>query len=212
MRKWMCAVAVAGLLAGAGCVSSSSDAQRKVSEQKRTYLLEADVSAVTAREARFGEAKLRSFRGLAPFGSANVVVRRASGETVLDFYNAWVAAPHELARVQVARYLERAGLFRAVHDAASGTLAPLGIEGSVCELCLDCRGEVPTAVVTLRLVLLDERTTAFTVLGSAEGSGRVEYDAAREDGIPRAFNAALTMALDALARELAELDVPDLAK
>ena len=203
MSKWgfvCCAVALLGGL-GAGCVSSSSDAQKKVMEQKRTYLLEAGAPATTATQARFGEVKVRAFRSLPPFNAANIVVRRANGEAVLDFYNAWVAPPHELIRVQATKYLEKAGLFGAVYDAASGTLAPLGLEGTVCELFLDCRGEKPAAVVTLRLVVLDERTPEFTVLHSAEGGGRADYDPER-GGLAPAFNAALTQALDALAKEL----------
>jgi len=105
--------------------------------------LEAGAPAATDQQARFGEAKMRGFKGLPPFNSANIVVKRANGETVLDFYNAWVAPPHDLIRVQATRHLERTGLFRAVHDAASGTLVPLGLEGTVCELFLDCRGGGP---------------------------------------------------------------------
>ena len=202
MSKWVGAVAVVGLLAmGVGC-TSTADAQRRAAEQKRTYLLEADTSAVAARAARFDAVKVRAFRSLPPFNTASLVVRRGNGETVLDFYTAWVAAPHELARVQVTRYLERVGLFRAVYDASSGALPPLGLEGTVCELFLDCRGAVPEAVVTLRLVVLDERATEFTVVGAAERTARVGCDAAREDGIAVAFNAALTQALGAVVEAL----------
>ncbi|MCL1921383.1 MAG: hypothetical protein FWG50_09965 [Kiritimatiellaeota bacterium] len=205
MSGWVSGIAVAVVLGalGVGC-SSSADIQRKAAEQKRTWLLEADTSAVAARAARFDEIKMRAFRGLPPFNTASLVVKRANGETVLDFYNAWVAAPHEMARVQAARYLEKTGLFRAVHDGASGALPPLGLEGTLCELFLDCRGARPEAVVTLRLVVLDERAPSFTVVCSAERTARAVYDAAREDGIADAFTAALTLALDALAQELRE--------
>jgi len=189
---------------GPGCVSSSSDAQRQAVEQKRTYLLEAGIPTATAAQARFDAVKVRAFRGLPPFNSTSLVVKRANGETVLDFYNAWVAVPHDLVRVQATRYLERAGLFRAVHDASSGTSAPLGLEGTVCELFLDCRSGQPTAVVTLRLTLLDERATGFTALRAAEKTARASYDPAREDGIALAFNTALTRALEALVQEMGE--------
>ena len=205
MREWVRVVwvfAALGML-GAGCVSvPSGDDQRAAAEQKRTYLPEAEMPAAAAGQARFGEVKVRAFRGLPPFNAASFVVKRANGETVLDFYNAWVGPPHELIRVQAARYLERAGLFGAVYDAGSGTSAPLGLEGTVCELFLDCRGEKPAAVVTLRLVVLDEQSPTFTVLCSAEKTGRAACDAEGRDGIARAFNAALTQALAALVQEL----------
>ena len=208
MNKWVsvfgAGMIAVGVLSG-GC-TSSSDIQRRVAEQKRTYLLEADTAAVAVQPVRFGEVKIRTFRSLPPFNSPGLVVKRANGETVLDFYTAWIAAPHELVRVQAARYLEKAGLFRAVHDTASGTLPSLGLEGTVCELFLDCRGEKPEAVVTLRLVVLDERTPGFTVLCTAEETARAEYDPAREDGIAQAFNSALTQVLGALARELGSGD------
>jgi len=179
---------------GAGCVSSS-DAQRKAAEQKRTWLLEAEMPAAKG-PARWSDGiKVRAFRSQPPFHAPNIVVKRANGETVLDFYNAWVAPPHDLVRVQAVRYFEASGLFPAVYDSTSGTLPPLGLEGTVCELFLDCRGERPEAVVTLRLVVLDERTPQFTVLCSAEATGRAAYDAEAPDGIARAFNAALTHAL-----------------
>ena len=203
MRKvnlFFCTVTVLGGL-GMGC-ASSSDVQRKATEQKRTWLLEADTSAVKVQPARFAEIKVRTFRSLPPFNASSIVVKRANGEAVLDFYNAWVAPPHELIRVQAVRYLEQEGLFEAVYDATSGTLAPLGLEGTVCELFLDCRGEKPAAVVTLRLVVLSELLPEFAVLCVAEKTGRAEYDV--EEGIARAFNAALTQALDAAVRELRE--------
>ena len=205
MVKWVMGIGVAVMLGmlGPGC-SSSSGVQRQAVEQKRTYLLEAGMPAATAAHARFGAVKVRAFRGLPPFNSASLVVKRANGETVLDFYNAWVAPPHDLVRVQATRYLERAGLFSAVYDAASGTLASVGLEGSVCELYLDCRGEKPAAVITLRLMLLDERSADFTVLCASEKSARADYDPSREDGIAHAFNAALTKALEAIAAELGE--------
>ena len=208
MSKWGRGFGVAALVVGVLCggCTSSSDIQRRAAEQKRTYLLEADTSAVAAQEARFDEVKIRAFRSLPPFNSPSLVVKRANGEAVLDFYTAWIVPPHELVRVQTVRYLEQAGLFRAIHDAASGSLPPLGLEGTVCELFLDCRGEKPEAVVTLRLVVLDERAPGFTVLGVAEKTARAGYDPAREDGIALAFNSALTQALGALAQELGSPD------
>jgi len=203
MVKWVMGIGVAVMLGmlGPGC-SSSSGVQRQAVEQKRTYLLEAGMPAAVAAQARFDAVKVRTFRGMPPFSSTSLVVKRANGETVLDFYNTWVAPPHELVRVQATRYLERTGLFSAVYDATSGTAAPIGLEGTVCELFLDCRGEKPMAVVTLRLVLLDERSAEFTVLASAEKTARAIYDPTREDGIAHAFNAALTHALGELAQGL----------
>jgi len=208
MIKWVMGIRMVGVsvmlgMLGPGC-TSSSDAQRQAVEQKRTYLLDADMPSVKAAQARFGVVKVRPFRGLPPFNSTSLVVKRANGETVLDFYNAWVAPPHDLVRVQATRYLEQAGLFRAVYDASSGTATSIGLEGTVCELFLDCRGEKPAAVVTLRLVLLDERSTEFTVLCTAEKTARADYDPAREDSIAHAFNTALTHVLNALAQELGE--------
>jgi len=206
MWKWVCGVGVVAMLGvlGPGCVGSSSDAQRQAVEQKRTYLLEAGMPAAKTAHARFDVVKVRAFRGMPPFNSTSLVVKRANGETVLDFYNAWVAPPHELVRVQATRYLEQTGLFRAVYDATSGTVASIGLEGTVCELFLDCRSEKPAAVVTLRLALLDERSTEFAVLCAAEKTARADYDPTREDGIAQAFNTALTHALEALAKELGE--------
>ena len=210
MSQWMrgaCVAATLGMLgAGAGCLSSSSDAQRKMAEQKRTWLLEADVSAVETRPPKFAEMKIRAFRALPPFNAAGIVVKRANGEAAVDFYNAWVAPPHDLIRVQAMRYLEQTGLFSAVYDTASGTQTPLGLEGTMCELFLDCRDENrPVAAVTLRLVLLDESSPVFTVLGSAEATARAAYNPGAADGIARAFNTALTQALAALAQNLAGL-------
>ena len=212
MSKWIrrvYGVATLGMLwgLGAGCVSSPSEAQRKVVEQKRTWLLEADTSAVVAHPVRFGGVKIRAFRSLPPFHATSLVVKRANGEAVWDFYNAWIAPPHDLIRVQTARYLEKEGLFEGVYNMEEGTLPPLGLEGTVCELFLDCRGEQPAAVVTLRLMVLMEHSPIFEVLCSAEATARAAY--VPEEGLAHAFSAALTQALEEIVRTLraAELGV-----
>jgi ABC-type uncharacterized transport system auxiliary subunit len=204
----MCVVVALGMLGmGAGC-TSSSDSQRRAVEQKRTYLLEVNMPAEKIQPAQFSEIKVRAFKSLPPFNSLNIVVKRANGETVMDFYNSWIAPPHDLVRVQTTRYLEKIGLFNAVYDSASGTVTSLGLEGMVSELFLDFRGEKPAAVVTLRLVVLDERAPDFTVLWSAEKTGRAEYDAEGRDVIIRAFAAALTQVLEMLALELWKAPLP----
>jgi len=192
---------MAGLLA-AGCLGGRH-AQRQALAQKRTFVPLAGAAKPLAPVPRAAAVKVRAFRALPPFDARAFIVRRPGGEFAADFYNGWLAAPHELIRVQATRYLEASGLFAAVYDSASGTVAPLGLEGLVTELYLDHSGDAPAAVVTLRLLVLDERTPSFTVLATHEAQARVAYTPSAPAAASEAFCQALTQTLEALAAALA---------
>ncbi|HQL50231.1 MAG TPA: hypothetical protein PLR91_03465 [Kiritimatiellia bacterium] len=195
------ALLMAGLLA-AGCLGGRH-AQRQALAQKRTFVPLAGAAKPLAPAPRAAAVKVRAFRALPPFDARAFIVRRPGGEFAADFYNGWLAAPHELIRVQATRYLEASGLFAAVYDSASGTVAPLGLEGLVTELYLDHSGDAPAAVVTLRLLVLDERTPSFTVLATHEAQARVAYTPGAPAAASEAFGQALTQTLEALAAALA---------
>jgi ABC-type uncharacterized transport system auxiliary subunit len=202
-----CLIAAVGLALLSGCFGGAS-AQRQARAQKRTFVPLAAAVNPVAPSPGFAPVKIRAFRALPPFDARTFIVRRAGGEFAADYYNGWLAAPHELIRAQVARYLEEAGLFAAVYDSSSGTIAPLGLEGVVSELYLDASGDAPAAVVTLRLLVLDERTSAFTVLATCERSVRAAFDPADPTAASQAFGRALTQALEALAAALARAPLP----
>ena len=189
----------------AGCFGSPRT-QQLAAAQKRTFVPVA--APASPQTARFAALKVRTFRALPPFDARSFVVRRPGGEYLCDFYNTWIAPPSDLIRVQAARYLEESRLFAAVYDASSGTLPPLSLEGVVSDLYLDFSGEKPAAVVTLRLLILDERAPAFTVLFSAEKSGRAAFDAHDKAAPAQAFGQALTQALEALTQALAASSLP----
>lgn len=194
-----------------GCLGGKG-AQVQAAAQKRTYVPVASAAQPVTPAPGFAAVKIRPFRALSPFDAQAFIVRRAGGEFAADFYNGWIVAPHELVRVQAQRYLEESGLFAAVYDADSGTLAPLSVEGVVSELYLDYTGAEPAAVVTLRLLVLDERASDFTVLFSAEKSARVTFKAEDKSAPAQAFGAALTQTLDALARALASAPLSKTAR
>lgn len=185
-----------------GCVSSLSHAQRTAGQQKRTYLIEAAPAVSRSAVPLFGAVKIGRFSALPPFDSTCFVVRRPSGETVLDFYNGWIAAPHDLLRTQTSRYLEQTGLFEAVYDASSGTLPSFSVEGTLCDCFLDYRGQQPAAQITMRLLLLDERAPAFTVLCAVEKTGRSPLEGEGSEAAAKAFDRALTETLSALSQTL----------
>ena len=189
----------------AGCFGSPRT-QQLAAAQKRTFVPVA--APASPQPTRFAALKVRTFRALPPFDAHTFIVRRPGGEFAGDFYNSWIAPPNDLIRVQTARYLEESRLFSAVYDASSGTLPPLGLEGVVSELYLDFTGEKPAAVVTLRLLVLDERAAAFTVLFSAEKSGRAEFAVPDKAAPSQAFGQALTQALEALTQALAAAALP----
>jgi ABC-type uncharacterized transport system auxiliary subunit len=190
-----------------GCFGGTS-AQVQALAQKRTFVPVAAAPKPAAAPPGFAAVKVRPFRALPPFDARTFIVRRQGGEFAADYYNGWLAAPHELIRVQAARYLEAAGLFAAVYDSASGTVAPLGLEGVVSELYLDATGGTAAAVVTLRLLVLDERAPAFTVLYTREESARVPVASPSASAASQAFGQALTQALEAQAAALAQAALP----
>lgn len=189
-----------GLLLLTGCISS--DAQRHAVTQKKSYALEAAAPASVATTPRFGHLKILSFKSQPPYESNSLIVKRANGETVMDYYTTWIAAPHELIRVQSMNYLRGSGLFKAVYDSTSGSLAQAGLEGTIEQIALDVRAEKPMAVITLRFTIIDETTTDFTMLWSSEATGQAEVEASGPLAMTAAFNQALTKALEQLTREL----------
>ena len=194
-------------LIAAGCLGTSG-AQQQAAARKRAFTLEAAPATRLCQSPRFSALKIRSCRALPPFDARTFLVKRAAGEMAEDHYNGWIAAPQDLLRAQLARRLEQTGLFASVCDAQAAASVPLGLEAIVGELCLDFSKGAPAAAVTLRLLVLDERSPDFTLLFSAERSGRATFDAADPSAPAPAFGRALSDALDALAQDLAAAPLP----
>ena len=183
-----------------GCISS--DAQLVAVHQKHSYALQAAMPSKPLAAPRFGNLKMLSFNSQPPFDAGNLIVKRANGETVSDYYSTWIAAPHELIRVQAMNFLRKSGLFKAVYDSSSGALAPMGLEGTVEEILLDFRKERPMAIITLRLSIVDETAPAFTLLWSDEATGSAPLESSDPADLIAAFDKALTQSLSKLTREL----------
>ncbi len=183
-----------------GCISS--DAQLLAVNQKRCYALQASLPAKPVPKPLFNNLKMLSFNSQPPFDTGNLIVKRANGETVMDYYTSWIASPHELIRVQSMHYLRKTGLFKAVYDSSSGALAPMGLEGTVEEILLDFRKERPMAIITLRLSIVDETAPSFTLLWSDEATGSAPLESSAPSDIITAFDKALTQSLSKLSREL----------
>jgi ABC-type uncharacterized transport system auxiliary subunit len=190
---------LACLAFASGCFGLKQ-AQQQASAQKRTFMPEAAPAVLQA--TRFAALKIGSFRALPPYDGRTFIIRRAGGEAVSDFYNGWIAQPNDLIRSETARYLEQTHLFAAVYDASSSTLPPLALEGVVNELYLDFKGPKPAAVVSLRLLIIDQKASSFTVLFSAEKHGRAEFDPADKQGPAQAFGQALTLVLSEFSQTL----------
>jgi ABC-type uncharacterized transport system auxiliary subunit len=206
MKTLACVMLVfAGLLAG--CVGGKA-AQSQALAQKRTFVPQAGAAQPVAPSPGFAAVKVRPFRALPPFDARTFIVRRAGGEYAADFYNGWLVAPQELIRVQAARYLEASRLFAAVYDPGCGTVAPLGLEGVVSGLYLDYSGDAPAAVVSLRLLVLEERSSTLNVVFTSEKQARVALAAQDDTAAAQAFSQALTQVLEALAKELAQAPLP----
>lgn len=207
MKTPICVILCATGLLLTGCLARRG-VQMQALAQKRTFAPIAAPASRVAAAPVFPAIKLRPFRALPPFDVRTFIVRRAGGEFAADFYNGWIVAPQDLIRVQTQRYLEEAGLFAAVYDVSSGTLARLSAEGIVSELFLDYTGEKPAAVVTLRLLVLDEHASDFTVLFTAEKSARVTFETADKIAPSKAFGAALTQTLELLTQALTAAPLP----
>ena len=156
------------VLAGSSGCLGGARAHQIADRQKRSFLLEASAAQPLAPAPRFGAALLRSLRVQPPFDARTFLIRRGQNEFAADFYHGWIAPPAVLIRSQTARYLRETGLFGTVFDQPGGTRVPLGLECIVSDLYLDHSGEQPAAVVAMRVLVLDERTTDFTVLFTCE--------------------------------------------
>ena len=188
-----------------GCISS--DSQLIAVSQKKSYALQANLPAKPVETPRFSNLKMLSFNSQPPFDTGNLIVKRANGETVMDYYTSWIASPHELIRVQSMNYLRKSGLFKSVYDSSSGVLAPMGLEGTVEQILLDFRKERPMAVITLRFTLVDETAADFTMLWSGEATGSSPLESSDSSNIAASFDVALTQALSKLTTELKTLQI-----
>lgn len=206
MKNSVCLLRIPALaLLLTGCLNAPR-AHQQAAKQKRAFAPMAAPAAALA--PRFSALKISTFRTLPPFDSHSFIVQRPGCEFACDFYNTWIASPNDLIRAQTARYLEESRLFSAVYDSSSGTRPSLSLEGVVEELYLDFTGKKPAAVVTLRLMILNDRSPTFATLFSAEKSGRAEFDPLAKTGAAQAFGAALTQALAALVQALDATPLP----
>ena len=110
LRVTMILLASSVLLAG--CLGSGGrSAQREARAQKRPFMPLAGEAGPLASAPRAAAVKMRGFRVQPPFDVRHFIVRRPGGEFAADYYNGWLAAPHELIRVQATRYIEASEAF-----------------------------------------------------------------------------------------------------
>ena len=190
-----------------GCLGGKN-AQQRAATLKRTFIPMAAHAQAVKPSPDFAPVKIRTFRVMPPFDGHDFLVRRAGGEFVTDYYNGWVASPGDLIRVQATRYLQDANVFTAVYDAGCGVRSPLGIEGIVEELYLDYSGETPAAVISLRLLVMDERSPELNVLFSTTAQGRMDLSTSDKKNPEDAFGRALTAALTQVTQALTQADLP----
>lgn len=198
-----CCALLAMLALTAGCVSL-----KKSYPQKRYYLLHAARPGQAPPAADGAALKVRRF-GVSPaFAGRELVYRTGELTYESDFYNQFFSTPGHLVTEGARRWLAASGLFGHVVDSASRLEARYVLEGMVVVLYGDYREkEAPRAVLGVQFLLLDDAPSAPEVVFQREYSAKQPLKGTSADALVEGWAQALRSVLEALERDLRQLDL-----
>lgn len=130
-----------------------------------------------------------------------------TGDTLYedDFYNVFYTQPGTQVRSAIREWLERAGIFNAVVDAAQPAEPDWLLEGQVWRLYGDFRDPAaPRAVIDIELALLDARSPRLEAVLHERYSREVMLSRAAAPDLVEAWNAGMTSILEELEADLRE--------
>ena len=195
LRAAMAALLLAVL---AGCSLS------RPSPVKQAYLLQATAPVAAASAPRPATLKVGSIAVAAPFRGKSMVYRESDLKYESDFYNEFFVSPSAMLTEGIATWLAAAGVFKEVLPASANADGNFVLEGFVSELYGDYRGAAaPTAVLTAKFFLIDNRVLSGVPVWQTELKQRVALSGRNPDGLATGLNVAWSAMLVDLAQQLA---------
>jgi ABC-type uncharacterized transport system auxiliary subunit len=196
------AVALALALALVGCSLTRPPLERS------TYALGATRAGAPAAQPKPIAVRVRPFRAAAPYDGREFLYRKADGQLITDFYNAFPAGPGELITSATAQWLRSAGLFAAVLEPGITADAPYALEGSVLAIYADLANpQRPAAVLEVQVYLVRSTPAGRELALDGRFAERVDVADSSPQSLARGYNEALARVLARLERELAVIDV-----
>lgn len=187
------------LASTAGCTLT------RPSIERQSFALETERRAPAAMTTIPATLKVGRISVQPPFGGTSFVYRTGELRYEVDSYNAFLASPNDLLGYQIAQWLSRAGLFKAVHAPASPLTGDYVLEGFVTEMYGDVHdAQKPAAILSLRLYLRRAGADGAFVFERAYRE-RAAIGEFSSEALMRGYGAALSRMLTALERDLAAL-------
>jgi len=177
---------------------------------KRTYLLEPTAPPVAAAQKPL-TLRMGALAVAAPFRGRQLVYRYDDLKYEADFYSEFFVAPASMLSEATARALVSSNTFkRVIPPGAAPDDGDYQLDGFVNELYGDAREPTkPAAVLSITFYLSAMNfASGPSVIWSREYRQRVPIAASTPDEVVRAWNAALTLLLADLARDLAATNLP----
>jgi uncharacterized lipoprotein YmbA len=185
------------LASTAGCTLT------RPSIERQTFALEAERRAPAAATAIPATLKVGRISVQPPFSGTSFVYRADELRYEVDPYNAFLVSPNDLLGYQIAQWLSRSGLFKAVRAPASPLTGDYVLEGFVTEMYGDMRDpQHPAAVLSLRLSVRRAGADSASVIERAYRQ-RVAIGNFSAEALVRGYGAALSRMLVALEQDLA---------
>lgn len=141
-------ICIITLALGASCVNTSRDYP-----VKNYYVID------ITRNENLNDNKIKSVLEVDKFVAPSIragkefIYRFPNDEYKSDFYNEFFVNPDDLIRDEVAEWMAKSGLFKAVIDSNTNFNSDLILEGNVDELYADFSREDIKAVLSLQLFL-----------------------------------------------------------
>jgi ABC-type uncharacterized transport system auxiliary subunit len=152
--------------------------------------------------------RVKPFRTAAPYDGREFLYRRADGQLVADFYNAFAAGPGELVTAATADWIRASGLFGAVLEPGISADAGYTLEGAVLAVYGDVRdARRPAAVLDVQIYLIRAAPAARDLVLDRRFAERVELADATPEALAKGYNEALARILRRLERDLAAVDL-----
>jgi uncharacterized lipoprotein YmbA len=172
--------------------------------QPETYAVAPPLPQPMATGARRPETlRLGSVRVVAAYSGTPLIYRMDDVKFESDPYHIFIAEPGRMLADQMTTWLDGAGPFRTVAESESGSSAPFVLEATVTELYGDFRaGQTPSAVLTIRFLLIDQTGTHSKTVFERTLGRRVDLPSAKPDALVRGYGEALAAILTELTTEL----------
>jgi cholesterol transport system auxiliary component len=169
-----------------------------------TYSIEPRPAASDAPQLPHPERlRIERVRVAAPYDRTALVYRLSAVRYISDPYHAFLADPGPMLSNRIAEWLDAAKLFKAVDGLAGAAPAPWVLEATVTELYGDFEpGGDPAAVMSIRFIIIDERSARPKVAYQSSLSRRVPVPSASPEALVLGYGTALTDILAQFATDL----------